>query len=154
LQELSVFLVFRLDRFEVTAGKLNELSPEIATEILRRSWATVHDTDDSLAISRHVVTATVYSQILGPTYEQVLGKFIKPPQGLGASSQAGAVFYVGDKKTEASLALDRITGQKQGLLVRLSVAFGGKQLRIDDVVNQASSYLDKYLKTLGLVLEQ
>jgi hypothetical protein len=154
LQELNVFVVCRIDRVDVTCAKLHELSPDIAGQLLTDTWAAVHDSDDSLCIARHVVTTNIYNQIVGITYDEIVSRFVKAPDGISGKHQAGVVFYLSDDYGEGSIVLDRLPGQKQGLIIKLNVGFDANKLALADLVNHTQIYLDGRLNSLGLELEK
>lgn len=157
LQELSTFVRMRLDRLEINFLKLHEVGPEAAGKIVSDAWAAVQKTDKSVKIIRHSVAVNIQTHIAGTVYDELMAQYAKTPGALGRNTQAGVVFYLPETKGNGfeggSIVLDRVPGQKQSIILKLSLMFA-RQVAIRELAQQTEKHLARYLGGLGLQLER
>ena len=158
LLELSTIIRVRLDRLEVTFLKLYEVGEEIANQILLDSWAAVHETEASVVVVEHGVMINVYTQILDASYDTVIRRYVTTPPTLGEKTHAGVVFYLPEDSAkgekQGSVVLDRLTGQEQHLVLKVSAAFDAKQVPFNTLDQRIDEYVTRHLDYLGLALER
>jgi hypothetical protein len=158
LTGLSVTTQVRLDRLEINFFRFHEVGAETAQQILLDSWAALHEVDASIVVVEHIVGLTIYTQIQGASYDQVVGRYVTIPAGLGDTPHAGVAFYLPGEPARGErpsvIVLDRLVGQDQGLLFKGTVAFDATQVSFDTLAQATDAYLIGYLDRLGLTYER
>jgi hypothetical protein len=158
LNQLNTISQVRLDRLEIHFSRLDEVGAEVARQILLDSWTALHEADASISIVEHGVALSVYMEIQEASYDQVLRRYVEIPSELGGISHAGVAFYLaGDSNRGeggSAIVLDRILGQEQSLLLKVTATFDGKQIPIDGLTLELDAYLSQYLGHLGLALDR
>jgi len=158
LAELSANSQVRLDRLEISFLRFHEVGAEIAHQIALDSWAAVHEADASITVVEHTIGITIYTQIQGTSYDQVIGRYVKMPPGLQDAAHAGVAFYLsGDPargERPGGIVLDRLIGQDQGLLLKVTAAFDAERVPFNTLAQATDTYLTQCLDLVGLVLDQ
>jgi hypothetical protein len=106
----------------------------------------------------HAVGITVHTQILEASYDQLIGRYVTTPQGLGENVHAGVAFYLPEDRARGErsggVVLDRFLGQEQGMLLKVTAVFDAVQISFAGLVQSIEDYLIRYLDHLSLALEQ
>ena len=158
LTELNVTTQVRLDRLEINFLRFHELGLERATQILLDSWAAVYEFDASIVLMNHVVTITLYTQIQDASCDQVIERYVRIPPELGSAVHAGVAFYLPGEPARgegaSSIVLDRLIGQEQSLLLKVTATADAKQVPFDTLAQVINGYLTQSLEHLGLGFNQ
>lgn len=155
---LSTVIRVRLDWLEVTFLKLHEVGEKVAGQILLDSWAAVHETDASMAVVEHVLSINVYTQIRDSSYSAVIRRYVTTPPALGEKTLAGVAFYLPEDPAKGerrgSIVLDRLTGQEQGIILKVNAAFDAKRVSFDTLTQRVDEYVTRNLDHLALALDR
>jgi hypothetical protein len=158
LSEVSANIQVRLDRLELNFLRFHEVGSEVAKQFLLESWAALHEIDSSILVVEHAVGITVHTQILEASYDQLIGRYVTTPQGLGENVHAGVAFYLPEDRARGErsggVVLDRFLGQEQGMLLKVTAVFDAVQISFAGLVQSIEDYLIRYLDHLSLALEQ
>jgi hypothetical protein len=147
-----------LESLEINFFRLHEVGTETANQILLDSWAAVHETVDSVAITEHVLIVNIDAQIQGASYNDVIRRYVTTPQELGVKAYAGVVFYLPENlangERQGNIIIDRLAGQDQGLGLKVTAAFNNQQVPINTLSQRFSDYMTRNLESLSLALDQ
>lgn len=157
LLDLNTTLRIRLDRLETNFFRLHNIGADVANQMLLDFYAAVQEADPSVEVSQHTLALTVETQVLGTTHRELMQRYFNLPTALRDKTQPGLALYFGADPDqgiqEASLVLDRIPAQEQGLLVKVTAKFDAQQVIIKMLGQRAEEYVTQRLSDLGLALE-
>lgn len=154
LLDLSANLGIRLDRLEAGFLRLHDIGAELANNLLLDFYGAVQEADPSLELSQHLAAVSVDTQIINMTHQDLMQRYFKAPAPLADKAKIGMAFYFDEDASqgvrEGNLVLDRMAGQPQGLVVKVTVAFDAQQVTIKMLSQRLEQYVEQRLGDLGL----
>ena len=156
LLDLNTAIRVRLDRVEYDCWKLHEVGAEAAQQVLRATWAAIHEADDSIQLRAHIVDLNIVAEVVGSTSAQLLSRYVRIPVALG-TMDAGVAFYTppidSADETWVKLVLDRMFKEDDHILIKTTVGCAASRVPLESIAQTVEGQLARVLDGIGLHLQ-
>ncbi len=145
----------RLEALEITFHNLVNVGEEVAYQVINDAWKAAKDSYAPLTLTEQTITTTTHLKLLNMKYDDVLRRFITPPEKLPGIDKAGVVFYLGEEFApevkKGSILLDQSLLEPGGLIMQATLTFDASKVSPENLRATFNGFFKTLSEKVGLV---
>jgi len=153
VEKLDASIVLRADRVEIRFFAIDETGDD-ATEAIRGVWKAIASTSPAATAKSHSLLFEMDCALPNGSYRGALERFCRPHENLPNGTETAIVYYLPQDDShgflDSSFVLNRSAEVEGGVLLAVTLVFGGEHLRPDELVQAGRERLNDLLRSTDI----